>query len=121
MVDDEAPFREIGRVILESNHYRVEEADNGEKGLQMAKELRPALILLDMKMPGWTGSDTIQKLRETEETKNIPVVFLTSFGDARVDFESDRHFAGEVGANDFVSKARLADDLLPRVNKILGK
>jgi two-component system phosphate regulon response regulator PhoB len=120
-VDDEQSFHEIVRTVIEAGGFRVEEACDGEEAIKKAMELRPQIILLDMKMPGMSGAEVLTKLKEHDETKDIPVIFLTNFGDPRVEFESDKHFADQVGAQAFVSKSKLAEELLPKVRSILNK
>jgi two-component system response regulator len=104
IVDDNPDDIEIARRILAKSgrDVRVEEARRGEAALELlhdGKE-RPSLILLDLKMPGMNGIDTLRKIRSDEKLKNIPVVILTSSS-----LESDRNEAFDAGADAFVHKA----------------
>jgi len=119
IVDDEEAFHEIAKTVLEAGGYRTTEAFNGEEGVKKAKDLRPDLVLMDMKMPKMTGAEALEGLRNQEETKDTPVIFLTNFGDPRVEFASDKHFAEQVGAKDFLSKSKIAEELLSKVKNIL--
>lgn len=58
--------------------YRIESATDGEKGLERARQERPAVILLDVMMPKMNGLDVLKRLKEQTETKDIPVIILTN-------------------------------------------
>ncbi len=58
--------------------YKIATAETGEIGLVLAKEKRPDLIILDVLLPGIKGREVCNKLKEDDQTKNIPVVFLTA-------------------------------------------
>jgi len=80
--------------------YRVKVATNGEKALRIAEaQDAPDLILLDVMMPGMDGYEVCRRLKEQDETRNIPVIFLT----ARTDPEDER-IGLELGAVDFIAK-----------------
>ncbi len=116
IVDDEPDFLEIFGMKLTSAGFRVETAGDGESGIKMAKELKPDLILMDVKMPGVSGADAVLRLKSDPETKNIKVVFLSSLGDPRREIqEIDRRFAGELGADGYIKKS---DDLNKTVDQI---
>lgn len=79
LIDDEEDIRTVARMSLQMvGGFEVSEADSGETGLKMAKEMLPDLILLDAMMPGLDGPATLAKLRETPECREIAVVFLTA-------------------------------------------
>ena len=63
--------------ILETKGINVLSAQDGYEGLEIAKKVKPALIVLDLMMPGLSGFEVLERLREEEETKYIPVVVLT--------------------------------------------
>ena len=116
IVDDDADFRDICKMKLLAEGIRVETAENGEEGIMKAKALKPTLMLLDMKMPGASGADTILKLREDPAMKEMKVIFLSAFGDPRAEFqEFDKRVAAEMGAVDYVKKT---DDLSILVDKV---
>lgn len=80
IVDDEEDFREGMRAELERKGYQVEEASNGREALEMATARPPLLILLDLQMPVMNGRELMTRLRQQEETSDVPVVVLSSFG-----------------------------------------
>ena len=80
-IDDESDVLLIVRTALESEDYEVFTASNGEDGLALASEENPDLIVLDVMMPEIDGFEVLQRLKDTENTANIPVVMLTGLSD----------------------------------------
>ena len=116
LVDDEADFREIFYTKLRQVGFRVETAENGEKGIEAAKKLKPDLILMDMKMPKMNGAQAVIKLKEDPETKDIKVIFLTNFGDLRTEMEEvDRKFSRDIGAVDYLRKTSDLDEIVRKI------
>jgi CheY-like chemotaxis protein len=81
IVDDEAPLRCSLREALRLASYDVAEALDGPGGIDQAGKLRPDVILLDVKMPGIDGYETCQRLKASEATCSIPVIFVTAATD----------------------------------------
>ncbi len=78
-VDDEADIREVASMALELDpEFEVKTCASGGEALSVAAEWRPALILLDVMMPGMDGPTTFSHLREVPATRDIPVVFITA-------------------------------------------
>ena len=121
VVDDEPEFREIFSVNLLKLGYRVETAENGTEALTKAKELHPALILMDVKMPGLSGIETLLKLKEDPETKDEKVMFLTNFGEITSDLQkADEKFSLDVGAIGYLHKSEDFSEVADRVKKYLA-
>lgn len=110
LVDDSEIICSIIKDILESPNLHIEIAHTGEDGIRLASELKPTLILLDIIMYGMDGYETCKILKDNEETKDIPVIFITGNND------SNSLLKGfEVGAADYVSKPFIAEELKARV------
>ena len=99
VVDDDAQTRLLVTETLEPEGFRVEEAASGEAGLEAFQRVRPALVLLDVTMPGMSGFECCERMRRLPGGERIPIVVLTGHDD---DESITRAFA--VGATDFVSK-----------------
>src|SRR5262249_51544420 len=99
VIDDEPPIRLLCRVNLEAEGMQVIEAENGPAGLQKAREEDPDVVLLDVMMPGLDGWHVAQELLESDETAEIPIIFLT----ARAEFR-DRAKGLGIGGVDYVTK-----------------
>ena len=119
VIDDEAPIRLLCRVNLEAEDIEVLEAEDGQEGLERARAERPDVILLDVMMPGMDGWEVLRRLIDDEETREIPIVFLTARAELR-----DRARGLELGGVDYVTKpfnpvelALLVRELLERVRR----
>ena len=78
IVDDEADIRDILRIRL-ANHpgFRILEAANGSDALELTRQQRPDLIILDWLMPGFNGMEVLEALRESPDLTTIPVIMMT--------------------------------------------
>ena len=119
VIDDEAAIRLLCRVNLEAEGMKVDEAADGRSGLDLARESRPDVILLDVMMPGLDGWRVAEELLEDDRTRRIPIIFLT----ARAEFR-DRARGLDIGGVDYVTKpfnplelAPLVRDLLERIDR----
>jgi len=108
VVDDEPFHVDRLRQELDAIGYRVISAANGEQALSAVARERPDLILLDVMMHGLDGYETCRRLKAAEETKTIPVIFLTA-----VNEEKARAFT--LGAVDYITKPFETEELLARV------
>ena len=117
LVDDERAIRTICRVNLEGDGLAVTEAADGGEALEQVRRERPSVVLLDVMMPSVDGWSVAEQLAADDETRDIPVVFLS----ARAAQEDRRH-AQELGAVGYVVKpfdplelAGIVRDVLERV------
>jgi two-component system alkaline phosphatase synthesis response regulator PhoP len=115
VIDDEAPIRLLCRVNLEAEGIEVVEAAEGESGLELAKKELPDAILLDVMMPGLDGWNVAERLLADEDTKAIPIIFLTARADLR-----DRVRGLDVGGLDYVTKPFNPVDLATLVRDVVG-
>jgi phosphate regulon transcriptional regulator PhoB len=116
VVEDERDIRELVRFHLEQEGFEVHEAETGEQALAQAASLRPALIVLDLMLPGVDGIEVCRRLRSTAATASLPIVMLT----ARAT-EVDRVLGLELGADDYVTKPFSPRELLARVRAVLRR
>ncbi|MBA2439193.1 MAG: response regulator [Thermoleophilaceae bacterium] len=116
VIDDEAPIRLLCRVNLAAEGMSVLEADDGPSGLKAAVSGKPDVILLDVMMPGLDGWDVAEALLDSEETAQIPIVFLT----ARAEFR-DRARGLDIGGVDYITKPFNPVELAPLVRGLLDR
>lgn len=116
LVDDERSIRTICRVNLEGDGFSVAEAADGSEALEQVRQSRPSLVLLDVMMPGVDGWSVAEQLASDDETRDIPVVFLS----ARAAHE-DRVHAQELGAVGYVVKPFDPLQLAETVREVLGR
>jgi putative two-component system response regulator len=98
LIDDDEMCLDMGMEILK-NKYTVYPVPSGDQALQILKKVIPDLILLDIEMPVMDGYEVIKKLKESNETKDIPVFFLTSHTDPGNELDGLA-----MGAIDYVTK-----------------
>jgi PAS domain S-box-containing protein len=111
IVDDSAFSRNLMARALASESYAVRVAESGLQALQMVElDPLPALVLLDIQMPGLNGYEVCHRLKAQERTQAIPVIFMTADGD-----ESAQNNAFEVGAADYITKPVQPRVMLARV------
>jgi len=116
VVDDDADARRLVRIILENDGYHVVEAENGELGLIRMAEIRPALIIVDMKMPGMNGSQFLHRAQQTDVGRSIPVLVMTALDKSEIDVGELRTKVQGV-----VQKGAYSiDTILKEVREIIG-
>lgn len=118
IVDDEDQILTIYRTKLEQEGFRVVTAKNGLQAIQAAKNEKPDLVIMDVKMPVMDGVEAALKLKEDPATKGVKIIFLSAFGD--IDKEVDRKVAKEIGALDFIKKGISLNELVAEVKKHIG-
>jgi len=96
VIDDDAMVADLLRRTLVKDGYRVEYAENGEKGLQLARQLRPDAITLDVMMPGMDGWQVMTHLKSDPELRDIPVILLSIVNDRKTGFA--------LGATEYLTK-----------------
>jgi len=99
VVDDERSIRMLCRVNLAASGMEVFEASDGREGLDLARKERPDLVLLDVMMPGLDGWSVARELAADEQTREIPIVFLTARADP-----ADRRLGEQLGGVGYVVK-----------------
>lgn len=104
----------IGNVLQDT--YRIQFASDGKKGLSMALDLMPDLILTDLMMPEMDGYDLCSNIQQSPVLNHIPVIILTALSDHK-----DKLKGLELGADAFLSKPFHADELILRIEKLLEK
>jgi two-component system alkaline phosphatase synthesis response regulator PhoP len=116
VVEDERDIRELVRFHLAQEGYAVREADSGEAALAQVATERPALVVLDIMLPGTDGLEVCRRMRSAEATHNIPIIMLT----ARAG-EVDRVIGLEMGADDYLTKPFSPRELVARVKAVLRR
>lgn len=112
LIEDDADIREGVRILLESENYCVEEAENGKSGLELLSD-ETDLVILDIMMPGMSGLRTCEEIRKVS---NVPVLFLTAKAQ-----ESDKLLGLMAGGDDYLAKPFSYAELLGRVKALLRR
>ncbi len=118
--DDDADFLDIVGAKLKSKGFSVQTAANGALAVEKATKIKPDLILMDVQMPEKDGMEATADLHANEQTKNIPIIFLTNLGDASPAVATiNKRFSEQIGAVDYFKKGGDLDLLVARINEIL--
>ena len=120
IVDDDADIRSILTTNLEASGFEVISAENGQEGIEKAKEGGIDLILMDVRMPIMSGTEAVSTMKTDEQLKAIPVIFLSNFGEEKeVDAWIDQKFAKDLGAIDYMKKSEDLSKIVERINSAL--
>jgi two-component system alkaline phosphatase synthesis response regulator PhoP len=114
VVDDEIHIVHVVSIKLRNNGYEVISAENGAEAFDLACREKPDIIVTDFQMPVMTGLEFVQKLRQSEQTKDIPVIMLTARGFAIEDESKE-----QLQISEFLSKPFSPKELLRTINDIL--
>jgi two-component system phosphate regulon response regulator PhoB len=116
VVDDEKDLLDLIAYNLQRNGYHVLTATSGDKALELASSQKPDLILLDLMLPGMSGTEVARKLKADPETAGIPIIMLTAKSE-----ETDVVVGLTLGADDYVTKPFSMKILLARLNTVLRR
>ncbi len=116
VADDEQDILALVVLRLEQAGYDVATAEDGEEALELANKLQPDLAILDVMMPRRDGVEVTKELRDSEQTRELPVILLT----ARVQ-EADVYRGYVAGADEYLKKPFRPEELRDRVDAVLGR
>lgn len=84
IIEDDQAIAQMYRFKFEAEGYKVETAENGKLGLELAESMKPDIILLDLMMPEMTGDEMLEKLRATDWGADMKVIILTNVGEQEI-------------------------------------
>ena len=114
VIDDDENLRDTIAMLLEREGFRVVQAGDGKAGLDQALVAKPALLLVDLRLPVISGMDVCKRLRSSGVT--TPIIVLSALGD-----ELDKVLLLEIGADDYVVKPFGTRELLARIRAVLRR
>lgn len=113
IIEDEAAIAEILEAYFLREGFRTQHCDNGQWGLQILRQRRPDLVILDIRMPGQNGIDVLQAIRAEGST---PVIMLTALTD-----DLNKLLSLRLGADDYISKPFNPAEVVARVHAVLRR
>ncbi len=113
IVEDEIPISQVLKVYLKKANFKTIQAFNGNEAIEKFYEHKPALVLLDVMLPGKDGWTILKEIRQQS---NCPVIMLTALGDVNY-----RLTGLNEGADDYISKPFIAEEVVARVNAVLRR
>jgi len=114
IVEDEVKIRDVVSMYLKNAGFTVLETDNGRDALTLARQEKPALIVLDIMLPGLSGYEVCRKLKSSNETKNIIVLILSAKGQ-----EWEKSEGYQVGADLYETKPFSPKELTDKIKALL--
>ncbi len=116
VVDDEPDIREVIRFALENAEFQVIEAGHADEARRLLGQGNPDLILLDWMLPGRSGLELAQQLKQSSKTRNVPIIMVSARGE-----EEDRVRGLDTGADDYIAKPFSPREMVARVNAVLRR
>jgi CheY-like chemotaxis protein len=116
IVEDNENNRMLVRDVLQSRGYQTEETDTAEEGLRLAQTARPALILMDIQLPGMNGIEALGHLRGDPQTRDIPVIAVTASA-----MTQDRQKILAAGFDGYQAKPITVKDFVEAVGAMLDR
>jgi two-component system, OmpR family, phosphate regulon response regulator PhoB len=116
IVDDEPDIREVIRFTLEGAGFRVYEAGHAEEARRLIGGEAPDLLLLDWMLPGRSGLELAQQIKQSAKTRALPIIMVSARGE-----EEDRVRGLDTGADDYITKPFSPRELVARVNAVLRR
>ena len=114
LIEDNAAILENLTEFLEMEGYKTLAANNGEKGIELARKFKPDLIICDVLMPHMNGHEVLCLLLETAKTSEIPFIFSTSMSE-----QIDREETLKLGADDYITKPYDPETLLKMAKTLI--
>jgi CheY-like chemotaxis protein len=114
IVEDHPTMREAMRLVLEGEGFDIDEASDGQTALAMVRDDPPDLVFLDMNIPGPSGADVLEALREDPMTADVRVIVVTADG------EEGRERVMSLGADEYFTKPFSPITLLQTVERVLN-
>lgn len=116
-VEDDEGFYNLFSSALTMKGYEVIHVSEGSQAFEKIKDIQPDLVLLDIILPGMSGLDVLQELKESDDTKSIKVIMLTNFGT-----DDNINRAMELGADEYLMKYNVVPSELPdKIASFLGE
>lgn len=116
VIEDEKNILELLKFNLEKEGFRIHTASKGDTGLDLARKLKPNLVILDLMLPEIDGLEICKVIKKNEATAHIPIIMLTAKAQ-----ETDKIVGLELGADDYMTKPFSPRELVARVKAILRR
>jgi two-component system, cell cycle response regulator DivK len=116
IIEDNEKNRKLERDVLQFHGYRTVEAETGEEGVRLARESLPALVLMDIQLPGISGIEALRRLRDDSETQGIAVMAVTASA-----MMQDRQAILSAGFDGYLSKPISLKDFVAAVRALLDR
>lgn len=114
IAEDERDIRELIQFTLMFAGHQITQAANGAEAVELAQKVKPDLIMMDVRMPKMTGYEACREIKQIDDLKNIPVIFLSAKGQ-----DEEKQTGIEAGAVAYILKPFAPDELTRQIGEIL--
>jgi len=116
IIDDSPTDIHVVSKMLSKHGFETLSAENAKDGIELAKQHKPDVVLMDVVMPGMNGFQATRSLSRDAETANIPVIILTT-----KNMETDRMWGMRQGAKEYLVKPPVEKELITKVKALIGQ
>lgn len=116
-IDDDEGLIDMMRIIFRRKSFEFYSAGKGQEGIQMAVDIKPDVIILDIGLPDIQGFEVCKEIKEKKKGKQIPIIFVTG----KFFSEEERERGFKLGADDFLIKPFDPKELLTRITSIMQR
>ncbi len=116
LIEDDEHILELLKYNLETRHYEICIARDGDEGIRLARAEKPDLIILDLMLPKVDGLDVCRVIRKDDQVADTPIIMLTAKGS-----EMDKITGLELGADDYITKPFSIRELMTRIKVVLRR
>jgi DNA-binding response OmpR family regulator len=102
IIEDDSVIAQMYRMKFEAEGFEVQTAENGKLGVELCEKFRPDMILMDLKMPEMSGEEALERIRQSDWGKTVPVIILTNLGEE----EAPKNLQ-TLGIHSYIVKAEL--------------
>ncbi|HKX72937.1 MAG TPA: response regulator [Candidatus Saccharimonadales bacterium] len=102
IIEDDSVIAQMYRMKFEAEGFEVQTAENGKLGVELCEKFRPDMILMDLKMPEMSGEEALERIRQSNWGKTVPVIILTNLGEE----EAPKNLQ-TLGIHSYIVKAEL--------------
>ena len=116
VVEDDPFLEDLLAVKLKTPPWNIVMSQSGEEALKELETVRPSIILLDIILPGMTGFEVLEKIKQNKDLATVPVVILSNLGQ-----EEDIKRGKDLGAHSFLVKAQFTlDEVITKIEEVVG-
>ena len=112
IVEDDIAIAQMYRIKFEVEGFEIETADNGKMGLELIKNIKPDIVLLDIMMPEMNGDEVLEKMRQEDWGKEMPVIILTNLGQQEAPAKLD-----QLNVDSYIVKAEMTPKQVAEIVK----
>lgn len=116
IIEDDPETAQLLADVLTLNGYAFHQAARAQEGIELARTMKPNLILLDIALPGMSGLEVAKRLKQDPTTKHIPIIAVTALA-----MKADRESALAAGCDEYIAKPIIVNNLVKEIRRFLNE